>query len=190
MSFWLIFYGSGFWQSVSYLLQGTAIAVILWIFLGEDVKGSRLLELLPRHFVVSVISASIIWLVILGGAAFRTFSFLELWFLMFWPLFWVAVIPLSLLSVAIFVLVYGIFRRKIEAWQFLLSAWFTSFFAVNAVFDVWWWMFIFPYLNGPGYNTGAGAIAGDILRVLAAFFCACILTFIYASLKEPPETPP
>jgi hypothetical protein len=94
------------------------------------------------------------------------------------------VFPLSALSVAILVVAYGVFKARLWGWLVFLSSWYVLVFVVFAGYDVWWFVFVRPYLRPPYYFSGAGAIALDMFRVGLAFLIAGIFSIGYLGLDR------
>ena len=180
---WLI-WGLRIWDSVGHLLQGCSIAIIIWTFLKKEEKTANLLEFFVKSLVISIVITSIIWFVSLSIVSPTYFLFILS------PAYHLGIIlPRSLLPVAVSVMIYGIFRTKLEPWKFFLSSWYTSIFVVFAVYDVWWTLLVQPYVYH-FYISGAGALARDFLFVGLAFLIAGLLTIVYVVAKEPKSEPP
>jgi len=168
-------------DSIGTLLTGIVIALFIWVLL-EGKKPAKLTEFLVKSFFVSFIITSIVWFVSLGS--------LSLVYSAFWGTWLVQIIfPRSLLPVAISVIIYGIFRVRLRSWEILLSSWYVFIFAVQAAYNMWWTLFVKPYITHY-YSSGAGAIALDMLLVFVAFLIACIFSIVYIALKGPKEEPP
>lgn len=186
-SFWLT-WGSRLWGSVMLLLQGCAVALFIWAFFVRDGRSVGLLEFVVRGFAVSLLLTIVLWFVSVWAGASWVFYSSVLW--IFTVSFGVRVLPFSLLPVAISVTAYGVFRKELQAWLILLSSWFVSIFAVFAAYDVWWAVFVQPYLQGPPYSSGASAIALDMFLVFLAFLVACVYTAIYIGFRRSKQSPP
>lgn len=187
LSFWLA-WGLHDWGSVALLLQGCAVALVIWAFLARDGKPVGLFVLVGEGFVVSFVLTIVLWFVsALAGVSWVFFSSV-LW--VFSIAFGFRILPYSLLPVAICVTAYGVFRKVLPAWMILLSSWYVSIYGVFAAYDVWWLVLIFPYLTGPAYFGGGGLIALDMFLVFLAFVVACVFTAIYAVLRRPKHSPP
>jgi len=186
LGFWLTL-GLHAWGSVAVLLQGCAVALVVWVLFAGDGEPAGLFEFVGKGFVVSFVMAGVMW--------FWTGGVVTVWFL-YSLVFWVFVIgfgfnvlPFSLLAVAISVVAYGVFRKALRAWLILLSSWYVSIYVVFMAYDVWWSVFILPYLSGPPYFGGAGPILRDMLLVFLAFVVACVSTAIYVGLRKPKQVP-
>lgn len=172
------------WSSVSQLLQGIAVFIIIWTLLKE--RTSKPFAFFFNGFLVSYLLTSITWFVSLVVAAgYFSFSLGPVIFI--YSLVYV-ILPRVLLPVAISAIVYGITKSKLKPWEILLSTWYMSIFAVRAVYEVWWIIFVQPYLQD-FYTSGAGAMALDIFLIFLAFLVACIFSFAYLVLKKPLNKP-
>jgi len=176
------------WDWTGQLLLLGAIALIIWSLLKKEKKPARLLEFFIKSLVVCYVATSIIWFIWLRIASPWYYAHLNLELLMNTLVF--VVLPRSLLPVAVSVIIYGIFKIKLKPWEFLLTSWYVSMFVVFTVYDVWWSLFVQPYLPDFYYSSSAGWIALILGFVLLAFFIAGILTIIYVILKKPKEEPP
>jgi len=184
---WLI-WARRVWDFVGQILLVAAIALITWTIMLKEKKHARLLEFFVKSLVVSSVATSIIWFLILAIASPWYFAYLNLQLLMNLLVF--DVLPISLLPTAISVMIYGIFRIRLKAWEFLLSSWYVSVFVVFTAYQVWWTLFVRPYLPEFYYSSVAGAIALALGLVLLAFLIAGALTIAYDLVKRPKEEPP
>ena len=178
-SLWLT-WGVQIWGSVSQMLQGIAVSIIIIALLKE--RTSKPVAFFFKGFLVSFVVTSVIWFVTLVIAA-GYFSF-SLGLLLFIYSLAYVILPRALLPVAISAVVYGITKAKLKPWEILLSTWYFSIFAVRAAYDVWWLIFVQPYLHD-FYASGSGAIALDIFLTFLAFLVACVFSFAYLVLKKP-----
>lgn len=186
LSFWLT-WGLQALGSLMLLLQGCAVALVIWGLFARDGKPVGLLEFVVKGFAVTVLLTIVLWFVsawIWGSWLFYSF----LLDFIFWTV--LRALPFSLLPVAISVIAYGVFRKELEAWLILLSSWCVAVFGVFAVFDVWLFVFVQPYLSGPSYSSGAGAILREMLLVFVAFVVACVFTGVYVGLRKSRQSPP
>jgi hypothetical protein len=182
-SFWLMV-GLRVWGSVALLLQGCAVALVIWAFFARDEKHVGLLEFVVKGFAVSFVLTFFVWFVNLWGAvSWVLTSSVLLW--VFDLSFWIIVLGSSLVPLAIVITAYGVSRERLPTWVILLSSWCVCISGVFAVVDVWRLVFIYPYITGTPYVGGAGPIAADMLLVSLAFFIAGVFTAIYAVLKKP-----
>jgi len=187
LGFWLTL-GLRAWGSVALMLQGWAVALVVWVLFADCGKSGGLLMFVVKGFVVSLVLTSVLWFV--GALVWVS------WFshgFVFWVFvigFEYNVLPLSLLPVAMSVAAYGVFRKKLHALLILLSSWYVSTYVVFMAYDVWWFVFILPYLSEPPYFGGAGPILRDMLLVFLAFVVACVFAAVYVGLRKPKQVPP
>jgi len=186
ISIWLILVVR-IWDSMGHLVFGCAIAYLIWTLLRKEEKTSKLLEFFVKSLVISYVITGVVWFVSLGVWTPLYYVYFGLRGVIITLVY--IVLPRSLLPVAILVITYGILKTRLEAWATLLSSWYVSIFAVRAAYDVWWSLFVQPYLHGHYYSSGAGALALDMILVLLAFFVACIFTAVYLILKRPKQEP-
>ena len=186
-SFWLMV-DLGVWGSVVLLLQGCAVALVICAFFARGGMSVGLLEFVVKGFVVSLVLMIVLWFVSAWFGVSWIFYSSVLWIFTFW--FGVRVLPFSLLSVAISVVAYGVFRRRLQAWVILLSSWYVSIFVVFAAYDLWWAVFVQPYPQGLHYSSGAGAILREMLLVFVAFLVACVFTAIYVGFRKLKQSSP
>jgi len=187
ITFWLI-WARRVWDWTGQLLLLGAIALIIWTLLLREKKPAKLLEFFLKSLVVSYVATGIVWFVWMGFTSPRYYTYLNLDYLM--NTLVLVVLPLSLFPAAISVLIYGRFRIKLKPWEFLLSSWYVSMFVIFTIYQVWWSLFVLPYLPEFYYSSIAGAIAFTLLLTLLAFLIAGILTIIYVILKRPKSEPP
>jgi len=187
LGFWLV-WGLDASGSVVLLLQGCGVALIVWAFLTRGGKPVGLLVLVGRGFVVSFLLTVVLWFVnALGGGSWVYYGSV-LW--VFSVAFGFRVLPYSLLPLAMCVTAYGVSRKPLPAWVILFSSWYVAVYGVFAVYDVWWLVFVFPYLAGPPYFGGGGLIALDMLLVFLGFVVACVFTVLYVGFWKPKQSPP
>jgi len=176
------------WDWTGQLLLIGATVLIIWTLLLREKKPAPLLEFFIKSLVVFYAATSIIWFVWLGITAPLFYVYLNLEHLTNQLV--LVVLPLSLFPVAISVIIYGIFRIKLKAWEIFLSSWYASMFVVFTAYDVWYSLYVEPYLPEFYYSSIAGAIVLTLGFVFLSFLIAGILTIIYATLKKPKIQPP
>jgi len=187
ITIWLI-WARRVWDWTGNLLLLGAIVLIIWTLLVKEKKPAKLLEFFIKSLVASYVVTSIFWFILLGITAPWYFANLNLELLMNILVF--SVFPLALLPTAVSVIIYGVFRIKLRAWEFFLSSWYVSVFAVFTIYQVWWSLFVRPHLPEFYYSSVAGAIALALGLVLLSFLIAGILTIVYVILKKPKSEPP
>lgn len=187
LSFWFTL-GLGAPGSVMIFFQAVAVALVVWVLFAYGVKAGGFFVFAAKGFVASLVMTSILWFV----SRLFYVPLVSLGFVLgvFVGVFVNYVVPLSVLPVALCVVAYGVSRERVAAWLILLSSWFVLIYGVFAVYDVWWLVFIFPYITGTPYSGGAGPIALAMLLVFLAFVVACVFTGIYIAIKQPKQIPP
>jgi len=187
LDFWLVL-SFRTWHSVESLLHGCGVALVVWVFLTRRGRLVGSVEFVGSSFGVSFVLMSVLWFLrmLVVGSLFSV----SVPFWVFVMSFGFIAFPLSALSVAILVVAYGVFKARLWGWQVFLSSWYVLVYAVFAGYDVWWFVFVRPYLRPPFYFSGAGAIALDMFRVGLAFFIAGTFTIAYLGLRRPRKSPP
>lgn len=170
------------WDFVGYLLLTGVIILIIWTLVRKEKKPAKLLEFFVKSLVICYIVTSIIWFVWLSLTSPGFYANLDL--RMFIDTMVLSVLPLSLFPVAISVIIYGIFKIKLKSWEFFLSSWYVSMFVVFTIYDVWWSLYVRPYLPDFYYSSIAGAIAVVLGLVFLSFLIAGIVTIVYVILKK------
>jgi len=187
ITIWLI-WARRVWDWTGQLLLLGAIVLIVWTLLVREKKPAKLLEFFIGSLVVSYVVTSIFWFVLLSITSPWYYAYLNPELLMNILVF--NVLPLALLPTAVSVIIYGVLRIKLRAWEFFLSSWYVSVFVVFTGYQVWWALYVQPYLPEFYYSSIAGAIALTLGLVLLAFLIAGILTIVYVMLKKPKSEPP
>lgn len=182
ITIWLI-WAKKVWDWTGNLLLLGAIVLIVWTLLAKEKKPAKLLEFFIKSLVVSYAVTSIFWFVLLSITSPWYYAYLNLEILINRLVF--NVLPLALLPTSVSVIIYGVFRIRLRAWEFFLSSWYVSIFVVFNGYQIWWTLYVQPYLPEFYYSSIAGAIAIAIGLVLLAFLIAGILTIVYVTLKKP-----
>lgn len=172
------------WDSAGQLLQAFAIALVTWTLLEKQEKPATLLEFAVESLAISFAATTATWFTSLGLLLPLYFTLLGTWGITSTLTY--ILLPRSLLSVAVSIIIYGTFKTKLKPWQILLTTWYTSIYAVSAAYTIWWAIFIQPYLQHI-YTSGAGAIALDMLLAVLALIPATIFSIIYLTLKRTRE---
>jgi len=176
------------WDWVGQLMLTGAVVLIAWTVVWREKKPAKLLEFFIKSLVVSYVATSMFWFGMLAIVSPSYFAYLNGELLMSILIF--TVLPLALLPVAVAVLIYGKFRVRLKTWEFFLSIWYVTVFAVFNGYQLWWSLFIRPNLPDFYYSSVAGAIALAILLMFLAFFIAGGVTVVYAILGQPQTEPP
>ena len=169
---WLIRAGM-VWDWVGLLLLLGVAAIVVTTLLLREKKQARLLGFFLKSLVVSYAVTGVIWFVWLGVTSPQIYVDLNFEGLM--NMLVLSVFILSLLPVAISVIIYGIFRIKLKAWEIFLSSWYVSIFAVFT---------IGARPPASQYSSIAGGIGEFLTQVFWSLFVAGILTGLYVILKE------
>ena len=166
------------WDFVGTLLSVGAIAFIIWSLLKKEKKPAKLLEFFVKSLLICYVATSIILFVWSGYAYLSLDEIIKTLV--------TVVLPLSLFPVAISVIIYGVFRIKLRAWEFFLSSWYVSMFIVFVGYYGWWYpLYVEPYLPEFYYSSFAAGMAFILfLLVPLAFLIAGILTIVYVILKK------
>ena len=143
------------WDWVGLLLLLSVAAIVVTTLLVREKKQARLLEFFLKSLVISYIVTSIIWFVWPGITLFGVFI-------------------LSLLPVSISVIIYGIFRIQLKAWEIFLPSWYVSIFAVFTVG---------ARPTASQYSSIAGGLGEFFGQVFLSLFIAIILTVVYVSVR-------
>lgn len=186
ITIWLIL-AKRVWDWTGQLLLLGAIALIIWTLVLREKKPAKLLEFFIKSLVISYVTTGIIWFIWLRITTPHIYAFLNLEYLM--NTLVLVVLPLSLFPVAISVGIYGKFRVKLKAWEFFISSWYVSVFLVFTIYQVWWSIFVRPYLPKFYYSSIAGAMALALSFVFLSFLIAGIFTIVYVILKKPKSEP-
>jgi hypothetical protein len=101
----------------------------------------------------------------------------------------VFILPISFLLEAISIIIYGMYKIKLKAWEIFLSSWYVSVFVILIVYYVWWSIQWTPppeeiYPIQPSASLYAG-IALIYTVLLLTFFPAAICTILYIKYKKP-----
>lgn len=169
---WLISAGM-VWDWVGLLLLLGVAAIVVTTLLVREEKPAKLLEFFLKSLVVSYAATSVIWFVWLGVTSPQIYVDLNFERLM--NMLVLGVFILSLLPVAISVIVYGIFRIKLRAWEIFLPSWYVSIFAVFT---------IGARPPASQYSSIAGGIGEFFGQVFLSLFVAGILTVVYIVLRR------
>ena len=181
ITIWLIL-ARRIWDFVGQLLLVGAIALIIWTLLKKEKKPAKLLEFFVKSLLICYVPTSIILFVWSGVTSPQYYAYLSLDG--FINTLVTIVLPLSLFPVAISVIIYGIFRIRLRAWEFFLSSWYVSMFIVFAGYYAWWSLYVEPYLPEFSYSAPGAGMALILFLVLLAFLIAGILTIVYVILKK------
>jgi hypothetical protein len=167
---WLV-WARRVWDWVRLLLLAGAIVLIIWTLLLRGKKPAKR-EFFLKSLAVSYIATSIIWftwLFLTSPPPVDIFSNLMKTLLV--------APPLSFFPVSISIIIYGIFRKKLNALEIFLSSWYASIFAGLIYDGVWYYLNINPYQ--PPETVGVAFTFAFLSLPIA-----CILTIVYLILKK------
>jgi hypothetical protein len=102
----------------------------------------------------------------------------------------VFILPISFLLEAISIIIYGMYKIKLKAWEIFLSSWYVSIFVTLVIYAVW--LIVYPPWE-PGkfyYTTLASSIAPLLLFPFYSLLPATICTILYIKYKKPPTQKP
>lgn len=187
ITIWLIL-AKRVWDWTGNLLLLGAIALIVLSIVLREKKPAKLLEFFVKSLVVFYVAICIIWFVWLRITSPQIYAYLDLEYLM--NTLVLVVLPLSLFPVAFSIIIYGIFRIKLKPWEIFLSSWYVSIFVVFTGYQIWWTLYVQPYLPEFYYSSIAVAIVLVLGLVFLSFLIAGIFTIVYVILKKPKSEPP
>ena len=109
----------------------------------------------------------------------------------------VFVLPISFLLEAISIIIYGIFKIKLKAWEIFLSSWYVSLVGPFGIFAIYYVFYPIPYTPPPeeiypippSASLYAG-IATLFTFIILSFLPAAICTILYIKYKKPPTQKP
>ena len=160
-----------------------AIVAVKWS-VRDKTKPARLLEFFVKTFALFLIGTSVAYFIVwLGITAPYTYGVYPIHAIVETGMF--LIFPISLLFEAIAIIIYGIFKIKLRAWEIFISSWYVSIFAVFIAYAVW--LILYPPWE-PGkfyYTTFAASIAPFVLFPFYALLPATICTVVYMKCKKP-----
>jgi hypothetical protein len=183
---WLI-WTSGISIIVRLPLLLVAIIAIKWI-LRDKKKPARLLGFFVKTFALFFATTSVAYFIVwLGITAPQTYSVYPVHAIVETGM--VFILPISFLLEAISIIIYGMYKIKLKAWEIFLSSWYVSVFVILIVYYVWWSIQWTPppeeiYPIQPSASLYAG-IALIYTVLLLTFFPAAICTILYIKYKKP-----
>ena len=160
-----------------------AIVAVKWT-LRDKTKPARLLGFFVKTFTLFLIGAGVAYfIVLLGIAASYTYGVYPIHAIVETGM--VFIFPISLLFEAISIIVYGIYRIKLRAWEIFLSSWYVSILAIFVIYAVW--LILYPPWEPENfyYTTFAASIAPLAPFPYYALFPAAIFTIVYMKYKKP-----
>ncbi len=181
---WLI------WGAGVSVLHGLPLLVVViiaidWILRDEAARASaRLLGFFVKTFTLFLIGTGVAYFVVwLGITAPHTYSVYPIHAIVETGM--VFILPISLLLEAVSIIIYGIYKIKLRAWEIFLSSWYVSIFVILVIYGVW--LIVYPPWE-PGefyYTTFAASIAPLLLFPFYSLLPAVICTIVYIKYKKP-----
>ncbi|MFB0514751.1 MAG: hypothetical protein ACETVQ_04155 [Candidatus Bathyarchaeia archaeon] len=160
-----------------------AIVAVKWI-LRDKAKPSRLLGFFVKTFTLFLMGTGVAYFIVwLGITAPYTYGVYTIHAIVETGM--VFIFPISLLLEAISIIIYGIFKIKLRAWEIFLASWYVSIFVILVIYAVW--LILYPPWK-PGkfyYTTFAASIAPLIPFPYYALLPAAICTIVYIKYKKP-----
>jgi len=164
------------------------VAAVKWT-LRNKAEPARLLGFFVKTFALFFIVASVAYFIVwLGIAAPHTYGVYPVHAIFETGM--VFVLPISFLLEAISIIIYGIFKIKLKAWEIFLSSWYVSIFVTLVIYAVW--LIVYPPWE-PGkfyYTTFAASIAPLLLFPFYSLLPATICTIVYIKYKKPQTQTP
>jgi len=163
-----------------------AIVAIKWI-LRDETKPARLLGFFVKTFAlfwtVTSIGYFVVWLSLTAPHTYSVYPVHAIF-----ETGMVFVLPISFLLEAISIIIYGIYKIKLKAWEIFLSSWYVSIVAIFLVYAAW--LIINPPLEPKNYYSGYTSFPPPALGLLLAvpFYSllpAVICTIVYIKYKKP-----
>jgi hypothetical protein len=191
---WLI-WTSGISIIVRLPLLLVAIIAIKWI-LRDKTKPVRLLEFFAKTFALFLTVTSIGYFVVwLSLTAPDTYSVYPVNAIVETGM--VFILPISLLLEAISIIIYGIYKIKLKAWEIFLSSWYVSLVGPFAILSIYHVFYPIPYTPPPeetygipgSASLGAG-ISALLNIIILSLLPAAICTILYIKYKKPPTQKP
>jgi hypothetical protein len=160
-----------------------AIVAVKWS-VRDKTKPARLLGFFVKTFSLFLIGTGVAYFVVwLGITAPYTYGVYPIHAIVETGMF--LVFPSSLLFEAISIIIYGIFKIKLRAWEIFISSWYVSIFVIFIVYAVW--LILYPPWE-PGkfyYTTFAASIAPLASFPYYALLPATVCTVVYVKCKKP-----
>jgi hypothetical protein len=164
------------------------VAAVKWT-LRNKAEPARLLGFFVKTFALFFTIASVAYFIVwLGIAAPHTYSVYPVHAIVETGM--VFIFPISFLLEAISIIIYGIYKIKLKAWEIFLSSWCVSVFVILIIYDVWWSIQWTPpppeeIYGIPGSaSLGAGIFALFTIIILS-LLPAAICTILYTKYKKP-----
>lgn len=176
------------WEEKVHILYGLPLLVfvivaITWI-VRHEAKPARLLGFFVKTFTLFLIVTGaayfIVWSGILASHTYTVYPIHAVF-----ETGMVFILPISLFLEAASILIYGVYRIKLRAWEIFVSSWIVSTFVIFAVYAVW--LFIYPPWKPDGvYYTSFAASVAPLLSIpFYSIFPAAVCTIVYMKYRKP-----
>lgn len=179
---WLIW-----WENVNIVyglpLLLFAIVAVKWV-VRDKTKQARLLGFFVKTFTLFLIVIGVAYFIVfLGITAPYTYGVYPIHAIVETGIFFI--FPSSLLFEAISIIIYGIFKIKLRAWEIFLSSWYASIFLVFIAYAMWLTLYPPPKPENFYYTSFASSIGPLLAFPFYALLPAAIYTIIYIKCKKP-----
>jgi hypothetical protein len=160
-----------------------AIVAVKWS-VRDKTKPARLLGFFVKTFTLFLIGTGVAYFIVwLGITAPYTYGVYPIHAIVETGMF--LTFPISLLFEAISIIIYGIFKIKLRAWEIFISSWYASIFAVLIVYTIWLTLYP-PWEPGNFYYTSFASSIGPLLAFpYYALLPATVCTVVYVKCKKP-----
>jgi len=172
------------------------LKAIRWI-LGDKTKPARLLGFFVKTFALFFIVASVAYFIVwLGITTPHTYSVYPVHAIVETGM--VFILPISFLLEAISIIIYGVYRIKLKAWEIFLSSWYVSLVGPFAILSIYHILCPIPsttptqetYPPPPGSASLGAGIAALFAFFILPLLPAAICTILYIKYKKPPTQKP
>lgn len=164
--------------------------VIKWILRDKN-KPSRLLGFFIKTFTLILIATSVVYFVVwLGITAPHTYSVYPIHAIVETGM--IFIFAISLLLVAISIIIYGIYKIKLKAWEIFFSSWYISLVAPFGIASIYFMLWPIPYTPPseeiypppPGSASLGAGIDTFLTFITLSFLSAAICTEVYLKFKK------
>jgi hypothetical protein len=155
------------------------VAAVKWT-LRNKAEPARLLGFFVKTFALFFIVASVAYFIVwLGITAPHTYSVYPVHAIVETGV--VFILPISLLLEAISIIIYGIFKIKLKAWEIFLSSWYVSLVGPFAILSIYYVFYPIPY-TPPPEEIGPIPPSASLYAGISALFTFLILSLLPATI--------
>ena len=152
----------------------------------DKTKPARLLGFFVKTFTLFLIGTGVAYFIVwLGITAPHTYGVYPIHAIVETGMFFI--FPISLLFEATAIIIYGIFKIKLRAWEIFISSWYVSIFAVLIAYTVW--LTLYPPWKPENesfyYSSFASSIGPLLTFPYYALIPAAVCTVVYVKYKKP-----